>query len=338
MTSSRLVTVFGASGFIGRHLVQNLARRGWRIRAASRRPDMAGHLQPMGGVGQIHAVQANLRYPDSVRAAIEGADSVVNLVGILHQRGRQSFAALQQDGAGLVANIARKAGVQHLVHLSAIGADKASSSLYAQSKALGEKSIKDAFAEAVILRPSVIFGSEDQVFNRFATLGRLFPVVPITAGQTRFQPVYVGDVATMIAMALEGQIRSGRTYELGGPEIITLKALVAYALEQSGRRKPIVDLPLTLARFQASLLETLDALTFGSVPASLMITRDQITLLQQDNVVSEEAEAQGRTLEGAGLAPTPFEAIVPASLVRFRPHGQFEKQADNEATPRQDGV
>lgn len=213
---ARLVTIFGGSGFLGRHLTQALAKRGWRVRAAVRRPDLAGHLQPLGMVGQIHAVQANLRYPDSVARAVAGADAVVNLVGILHEGGRQTFSAVQAQGPRIVAEAAAKAGVESLVQVSAIGADANSPADYARSKAAGEAATLAAFPTAVIMRPSIVFGPEDQFFNRFADMARFLPFLPlIGGGETKFQPVYVGDVAEAIARALEGAAKPGATYELG---------------------------------------------------------------------------------------------------------------------------
>ncbi|MFN3483817.1 MAG: complex I NDUFA9 subunit family protein, partial [Rhabdaerophilum calidifontis] len=288
--AQQLVTVFGGSGFIGRHLVRVLARRGWRIRAATRRPDLAGHLQPLGAVGQIHAVQANLRYRDSVARAIEGADAVVNLVGILFESGRQRFASVQAEGARIVAEETKRAGIGNLVHLSAIGADAASPSEYARSKAQGEAAVFANVPDAVILRPSVVFGPEDQFFNRFAGLARFAPVLPlIGGGETRFQPVYVGDVAEAAARTLEGGARPGTIYELGGPAILSFRAILEYILAETGRARPLVPLPFSLAKWQARLLEMLP---------NPLLTVDQVTLLERDNIVSARAIAEGRTLEG----------------------------------------
>ena len=315
--TARLVTIFGGSGFIGRHLTQVLAKRGWRVRVAVRRPDLAGHLQPLGAVGQIHAVQANLRYPDSVARAVEGADAVVNLVGILHEGGRQTFSAVQAQGPRIVAEAARRAGVASLVQMSAIGADAASPADYARSKAAGEAAVLAAFGEAMILRPSIVFGPEDQFFNRFANMARFLPFLPlIGGGETRFQPVYVGDIAEAAARALEGRAKSGTVYELGGPEVKTFKALMEYILTTTGRSRPLLPLPFAIARLQASVLEML--------PAPLL-TVDQVRLLETDNVVSAAAESDKRTLAGLGIAPTTIEAVVPGYLYRFRKHGQFER-------------
>lgn len=315
--TARLVTIFGGSGFIGRHLTQVLAKRGWRVRVAVRRPDLAGHLQPLGAVGQIHAVQANLRYPNSVARAVEGADAVVNLVGILHEGGRQTFSAVQAQGPRIVAEAARRAGVASLVQMSAIGADAASPADYARSKAAGEAAVLAAFGEAMILRPSIVFGPEDQFFNRFANMARFLPFLPlIGGGETRFQPVYVGDIAEAAARALEGRAKSGTVYELGGPEVKTFKALMEYILTTTGRSRPLLPLPFAIARLQASVLEML--------PAPLL-TVDQVRLLETDNVVSAAAESDKRTLAGLGIAPTTIEAVVPGYLYRFRKHGQFER-------------
>ncbi|MCA3602613.1 MAG: complex I NDUFA9 subunit family protein [Methylobacterium sp.] len=314
---ARLVTIFGGSGFLGRHLTQALAKRSWRVRAAVRRPDLAGHLQPLGMVGQIHAVQANLRYPDSVARAVDGADAVVNLVGILHEGGRQTFSAVQAQGPRIVAEAAAKAGVESLVQVSAIGADPNSPADYARSKAAGEAATLAAFPTAVIMRPSIVFGPEDQFFNRFADMARFLPFLPlIGGGETKFQPVYVGDVAEAIARALEGAAKPGTTYELGGPEVKSFKALLEYILAVTGRSRPLVPLPFPIARLQASVMELLP---------SPMLTVDQVRMLETDNVVSAQAIAARRTLAGLGVTPTTIEAVVPSYLYRFRKHGQFER-------------
>jgi NADH dehydrogenase len=314
---ARLVTIFGGSGFLGRHLTQALSKRGWRVRAAVRRPDLAGHLQPLGMVGQIHAVQANLRYPDSVARAVDGADAVVNLVGILHEGGRQTFSAVQAQGPRIVAEAAAKAGVESLVQVSAIGADPNSPADYARSKAAGEAATLAAFPTAVIMRPSIVFGPEDQFFNRFADMARFLPFLPlIGGGETKFQPVYVGDVAEAIARALEGAAKPGTTYELGGPEVKSFKALLEYILAVTGRSRPLVPLPFPIARLQASVMELLP---------SPMLTVDQVRMLETDNVVSAQAIAARRTLAGLGVTPTTIEAVVPSYLYRFRKHGQFER-------------
>ena len=313
-----LVTVFGGSGFLGRHVVRALARRDFRIRAAVRRPDLAGHLQPLGRVGQIHAVQANLRYPGSVEAAAQDATVVINLVGILFERGRQSFDAVQAQGADVVAQATQAAGAR-LIHVSAIGANPDSASLYARSKAAGEAAAREALPDATIFRPSIVFGPEDDFFNRFASLARMSPMLPlIGGGATRFQPVYVGDVAEAIARAVENQVRRGMTYELGGPEVRTFKELMQYVLAVTERRRLLVPLPFGLAKLQAHVLQHL--------PKPLLTT-DQVALLRQDNVVSEAAKTEGRTFEAIGIKPTAMEAIVPSYLWRFRKAGQFRSSA-----------
>lgn len=330
MTTTRLqkdqiVTVFGGSGFLGRFVVQTLARRGYRVRVAVRRPDLAQHLQPLGGVGQIHAVQANLRFPDSVRAAVQGAAAVINLVGILQETGRQTFSAVQSEGAAGVARAAAEVGAR-MVHVSAIGADADSPAQYGRTKAQGEAAVLAACPDAVILRPSIVFGPGDSFFNRFAALVRLFPVLPIAAADTRFQPVYAGDVAEAIARAVDGEARAGAIYELGGPARYTFRELVDYVVAVTERKRLIVALPDGLARMQAAITETLDKLTFGLMPDEIVLTRDQLLMLARDNVVSAEAGEAGLTLEGLGVAPTAVEAIAPSYLKRFRKHGQFERR------------
>lgn len=323
--SQQLVTVFGGSGFVGRHLVRALARRGYRVRVAVRRPDLANFLQPLGSVGQIHAVQANLRYPDSVAAAIRGADAVVNLVGILQEGGRQSFSSVQANGARAIAKACAAQGVTRLAQMSAIGADRASDSAYARSKAEGEAGVMAAMPGAVIFRPSIVFGPEDGFFNRFAALARMLPVLPLVGGgETRFQPVFVGDVAEAVARAVDGAVAGGAIYELGGPEVKSFRELVAYICEVTGRKRTLVTLPFPLARLQARIMEIADMLTLGLVPDELKLTRDQVTLLQSDNVVSAAAIAEGRDFAGLGIAPTSVEAVVPSYLWRFRKTGQFD--------------
>ncbi len=313
--SPRLVTIFGGSGFIGRHLVRAMVKRGWRVRVAVRRPDLAGHLQPLGQVGQIHGVQANLRYPQSVRAAVESADAVVNLVGILHQSGRQTFHAVQAEGARAVAQATAAAGIRTLVQMSAIGAEKGSPALYADSKARGEEAVLQAMPSAVITRPSVVFGTEDNLLNQFAGLARMLPVMPlIGGGVTKFQPVFVGDVAEAIAMIVEGQAKAGTVYELGGPRVMTLKEIIEYVLQATGRKRLLLPVPFPLAEIKGAILELLP---------KPMLTRDQVEMLKSDCVVSESASAEGRTLAGLGITPATVEAVAPEYLWRFRKAGQF---------------
>ena len=317
--SGRLVTIFGGSGFVGRHLVRVLAKAGWRVRVAVRRPDLAFHLQPLGAVGQIHAVQANIRNRESIARAIAGSDAVVNLVGILAESGRNKFASVQAQGARFVAEEAARAGITNFVQLSAIGADANSASEYASSKAAGEAAVLAAIPTAVILRPSIIFGPEDQFFNRFAQMARFSPALPlIGGGETKFQPVYVGDVALAAQAALEGRAKAGTTYELGGPEVRSFKSLISYILTLTNRSRLPLPLPFPIAKLLGSVLECLPG---------KFLTVDQVTLLEKDNVVSAAAKAEGRTLEGLGVDDTTIEAVVPTYLYAFRPHGQFAKAA-----------
>ncbi len=324
--SDRLVTVFGGSGFLGRHVVRALVQQGWRIRVATRRPDLAGHLQPLGKVGQIHAVQANVRYPASLVAAARGSQAIVNLVGILQQAGRQRFDAVQAFGARAVARTAAELGVQSLVHVSAIGADLHSDSLYARSKAEGEAGVLDAYPGATILRPSLLFGPEDDFFNRFAAMARVMPVLPlIGGGATKFQPVFAGDVGKVVAKALEGGTLPGTVYELGGPEVKTFRELLTYICEVTGRKRFLAPIPFAAADVIGSATEIASSLSLGLFPSMLTITRDQVKLLQHDNVVSADALAQGRTLEGLGIVPEAIESIVPTYLYRFRKTGQYQR-------------
>ena len=323
--SGRIVTVFGGSGFVGRQLVRALAKRGWRIRVASRRPDLAFHLQPSGRVGQIHAVQANLRYPASVAAALRGSDAVVNLAGILAPTGRQRFDAVHAFGARIVARAAAEAGVTSLVHMSAIGADAESSSEYARSKAQGELGVREFFPDARIARASVIFGPDDSFFNRFASIARVSPVLPlIGGGHTKLQPVFVGDVADGIARMLDGEAQPGAIYEFGGPEVKSLGEIMAYVCDVIGRKRVLLPMPFAAAGWMALGTEIASTVSMGLFPDDFLTTRDQIELLKSDNVVSKQAIAEGRTLEGLGITPDSYEAIVPSYLYRFRKTGQFE--------------
>jgi len=315
----RLAVVFGGSGFVGRYAVRAFAKRGWRVRAAVRRPDLAGHLQPAGVVGQVHAVQANLRFADSVRAAVDGATTVVNAVGVLAPVGQQTFDKLHVEGARAVARAAREAGAETFVHVSAIGADAASSAQYARTKGEGERAVLEEFPGAIILRPSIVFGREDQFFNRFAGLAVSAPFLPlIGGGKTKFQPVFVGDLADAIGAAAEGVGNRGAIYELGGPAVLSFRELLDRTQEWAGRKRFYLPLPFWAAKLQAVLTKPL--------PTSLRpITVDQVRMLQAgDNVVSAAALADGRTLAALGVAtPTPVEAEVPLYLERFRPRGQF---------------
>ena len=312
--SETLVTVFGGSGFLGRHVVRALANRNYRIRVAVRRPELTGHLQPLGRVGQIHAVQANLRFPQSVAAAARDADIVINLVGILFERGRQCFDAVMAEGAEAVAQAANAVGAR-LVHLSAIGADEGSPSHYARAKAAGERLVLAAQSQATIMRPSIVFGPEDDFFNRFAALARLSPALPLPGGgQMRFQPIFAGDVAEAIALAVDGECKPGTIYELGGPDVRTFKELMEYVLATTERRRLLVPVPFALMKAQARILQ------FLPKPP---ITPDQVELLQRDNIVSALAREQGRTIEALGIVPASISSVVPDYLWRFRKTGQF---------------
>ncbi|MGE3996876.1 MAG: complex I NDUFA9 subunit family protein [Variibacter sp.] len=313
-----LITVFGGSGFLGRHLIRALARQGYRIRVGVRRPDLAGDLQPLGRVGQVAAVQANIRHPESVAAAVRDAHVVINLVGIMFERGRQRFDAVQAQGAANVAQAAAAVGAR-MIQVSAIGADPDSPSHYARSKAAGEAAVREAVPDAVIVRPSFLFGPEDDFFNRFAAMARMSPFLPLVGGGAiRCQPVYVGDVAAAIATAVEGRARPGTTYELGGPDVKTFRELMEFILATIGRRRLLLPIPFALARLQAQVLQ------FLPKPP---LTPDQVALLHLDNVVSEAAEGEGRTLAGLGISPTAMAAVIPSYLWRFRKAGQFSRVA-----------
>ncbi len=315
----KLVTVFGGSGFVGRHTVRSLAKAGWRVRAAVRRPDLAGHLQPMGAVGQIHAVQANVRYPESVARAVEGADVVINLVAILHKSGKQTFDAVHVDGARTIARAAKAAGVQTFIHVSAIGATARAKGNYGRTKAAGEAAVQAEFPEAIILRPSIIFGPEDDFFNRFAGLARMAPMLPlIGGGRTKFQPVYVGDLAAaMTNIAAGGHGKPGNIYEIGGPEVFTFKQLLDKTQAWSGRKKMYARLPFWAAK--------LGALMTVPLPNAMRpLTVDQVRMLQMDTIVSDTAKTDGRTLAALGVTqPHSIGTIVPHYLERFQPKGQY---------------
>ena len=316
--SDKLVTLIGGSGFIGRHVVRNLAKRGYRIRVACRRPDLAGHVVPLGTPGQIVPVQANVRYPASLAAACDGAYAVVNLTGLLYNAGAQTFDAVHVFGAEAVAKAAKTAKAQVLVHLSAIGADVNSASTYAKTKAEGEAKAKGAFAGASIVRPSVVFGPDDGFFNRFAAMARFSPVLPLIGGETKFQPVFVGDVAEAIVTLIDRGVADGQTYELGGPEVKSFKELLNYVLEVTMRKRALLPLPFPVA----SLLGTVA----GILPKPAL-TSDQVELLKHDNVVSSGADAEGRTLKGLGIAARSIEGVVPSYLYRYRKAGQFTVKA-----------
>ncbi len=315
----KLVTIFGGSGFVGRYVVRALVNRGYRVRVAVRRPDLAGFLQPIGNVGQIQLVQANLRYRKSVDAAVRGSDVVINLVGLLAESGRQKFDAVHVFGARAVAEAAR-AEKAKLIYMSAIGADTESTSAYGETKGEGEAAVQKILKDAIIMRPSIVFGQEDDFFNRFGAMARFAPGLPlIGGGTTKFQPVYVGDVAEAFALAVDGKFDAGKTYELGGPQTPSFLECLELLLKEVGRKKMLVSIPWVVAGMMGKAL--------GWLPGA-PITSDQVEMLKTDNVVSDEATKQNRTLQGMGLNPTPMAAILPTYLVQYRPHGQFTKIAD----------
>ncbi|WFP63295.1 complex I NDUFA9 subunit family protein [Mesorhizobium sp. WSM4904] len=317
LQTPKLVVVFGGSGFVGRHVVRALAKRGYRIRVACRRPDLAGHVQPLGNVGQIQPVQANVRVRWSIDRAVQGADHVVNLVAILHETGRQKFGSLHEFGARAVAEAARSVGAG-LTHVSALGADLRSPSGYARTKALGEKAVFETIPDAVIFRPSINFGPEDSFFNRFAGMARYSPVLPlIGGGQTKFQPVYVGDVAEAIARSVDGNVKGGQIYELGGPQVLTFKQCMEEMLAVIDRRRLLVPVPWWVANLQASILQLLP---------NPLLTKDQVLQLREHNVVSETAAKANRTLGGLGIQPQAIATILPSYLWRFRAAGQFQQR------------
>lgn len=313
MANNELITVFGGSGFIGRHVIRRLARRGTRVRAAVRQPNLAGYLKPMGDVGQIEPVQVNVRYESSIAHALRGADCVINLVGILHETGPQKFNAVQAQGAGAIARAAAAAGVRRMIHVSAIGADAQSDSAYARSKAAGEAAVREHFPDATILRPSVVFGPEDDFFNRFAALARLLPVLPLVGGgHTKFQPVYVGDVADAMLRVLDDPATAGRLYALGGPRIYSMKQILQLVLAETGRQRLLLPLPFFAAKIQAALLQLLP---------KPVLTVDQVRQLRHDNIVPEGAAG----LKDLGISnPSSVELIIPTYLHRYRRTGQFE--------------
>jgi NADH dehydrogenase len=318
-----LVTVFGGSGFLGRHVVRALAKRGYRVRVAVRRPELAGHLQPLGQVGQIHAVQTNLRHAGSVEEAARDSDALINLVGILFERGRQRFDAVHTAGAEAVARAASASGAR-LVHVSAIGADERSTSLYARSKAAGERLALAAASSAVVLRPSILFGPEDDFFNRFGAMACFSPALPlIGGGHTRFQPVFAGDVAAAVVASLEGRAQGGQIYELGGPQVCSFRQLMEFMLATIERRRLLIPLPFAVASLQASVLQWM--------PTPLL-TPDQVALLRTDNVVSEAASREGRTLEKLGIEPVAMASVLPSYLWRFRKFGQYQTTDDGRQT------
>jgi len=313
--ADRVATIFGGSGFIGRHLIGRLAKQGWVLRIAVRHPARAAFLKPLGDVGQITPIRAPLQDQVAIEAAVRGATAVVNLVGVLYERGAQRFAAIHARGAQGIASAAAAAGVESLVHVSSIGANLRAEAEYARSKGAGEAAVKTAFPRATILRPSIVFGPEDDFFNRFAAMARFAPALPlIGGGQTKFQPVYVGDVAAAIATCLNSTRHQGQSYELGGPGIYTFAELMTLMLREIDRRRLLIPVPFAVAEIMARPLELLP------VPP---LTRDQVRLLRHDNVVASGAQ----TLADLGITPTSVEVILPTYLDRYRPHGRFTSPA-----------
>jgi len=312
----KLVTVFGGSGFIGRYVVRRLAHAGWQVRVAVRRPNEALFCKTAGHVGQVTPVAANIRNEASVRAAVAGADAVVNLVGILFQAGPQRFDAVHTQGAATVAAAAAGAGVPTLVQVSAIGADPQSPAAYARSKAAGEAAVRKALPAATIIRPSIVFGPEDDFFNRFAKMSTIAPALPlIGGGTTRFQPVYVLDVAEAIARAVENpEVHAGKTYELGGPRIYSFRELLTLMLAEIGRKRMLIGLPFPIAALQGAVFQSLP---FIRPP----LTTDQVKLLKRDNVVGPQAAG----FKEFGVTPTALEPILPTYLDRYRPHGYYSR-------------
>lgn len=323
--SNGLVTVIGGSGFVGRYIAQRMARRGWRVRVACRRPNEALFVQTYGVVGQVLPVQCNIRDEDSTRRVIMDADAVVNCVGVLWQDGKNTFDAVQVEGAGRAARLAAAEGVRRFVQISAIGADPQSPAAYGRTKAAGEKAVLDAFPEAVILRPSIIFGPEDEFFNQFAGMARFTPVLPLVGADTRFQPVWVEDVAEAAARGATAEADPG-VYELGGPRVATFRQLMQLMLKVIRRRRAIVNIPMPLARLQASVLQL-----SGLIGVKPILTVDQVRLLERDNVVSPGA----RGFPELGIQPTAMEAVLDGYLYPYRRHGQYAQLAEPSG-PRED--
>jgi uncharacterized protein YbjT (DUF2867 family) len=311
---SHRTAVLGGSGFIGRYIVKRLAARGDVVPVGCRNAEEAKFLRPMGDVGQVEPLSITIDDETRLPAFVAGSSALVNCVGILRESGSQSFERVHHTGPALLARVARDAGVERFVHISAIGADPRSTSAYARTKAAGEAAVRDAFATVTILRPSVVFGPEDQFFNRFGAMAMFFPVLPlIGGGETRFQPLYVGDVAEAVIKCLDDSATAGRTYELGGPKIYTFRELLELLLQEIRRKRLLVNLPFGVAEFQAKLM---------SILPNPPLTPDQVELLKRDNVVSPSALA----LSSLDISPTPVEAILPTYLDRFRRGGWYEKR------------
>ena len=313
----KLVTIFGGSGFVGRYIVRRMAKEGWRVRVAVRRPNEAIFVKTYGNVGQIEPLLANIRDEASTRAAIIGSDAVVNCVGILNETSRQKFNTVQTEGAGRIARIAAECGVTNFVHFSAIGADSNSESNYSKSKAEGESLVRAAFKSAIILRPSIVFGNEDQFFNRFATMAKLSPIVPLVGSETKFQPVYVDDLAAAAVKAITENVKPG-IYELGGPEVATFKELIVKLMGIIRRKRLIVNVPFFAALIQAYAFDIAQKLSLGLFTNSIL-TRDQVRSLKSDNVVS----SRGKGFKELNIEPIAMDAILEEYLYRHRPYGQY---------------
>lgn len=320
---SKLVTIFGGSGFVGRYIARRMAKEGWRVRVACRHPNEALFVRPYGVPGQVEPLACNIRDDASVRSMIRGADAVVNCVGVLNGIGANTFDAVQAEGAGRIARLAAAEGVGALVHVSAIGADAGADSDYARTKGAGEAAVRAAFPAAVILRPSVIFGTEDHFFNRFASMTRMGPVLPIVGAGTKFQPVHVDDVARAAVKGVLGQAGAG-VYELGGPEADSLRGLMGRMLHVIQRRRAVVNVPFFLARIIGFGFDMVQGVTLGLVENKIL-TRDQVKNLRHDNVVAPGAKG----LADLGITPTAMEAVLPEYLWRYRPSGQYAAIKDS---------
>ena len=313
---SKLVTIYGGSGFVGRYIARRMALQGWRVRVAVRRPNEALFVRPFGVVGQVEPVLCNIRDDASVAAAMHGADAVVNCVGTFDAGGKNNFEAVQVDGAERIARLAAAEGISRMVHISAIGADAESASTYQATKALGEAAVLKHIPNATILRPSAIFGTEDGFFNRFAGMALFSPILPIVGGDAKFQPVYVDDVAQAAEMAVLGQAQG--VFELGGPEVADFRSLMQDMLGIIRRRRLVLNLPFWLAGIIAGLLSFAQAVTVGLFHNTIL-TPDQVRSLRSDNIVSDGAKG----LADLGITPTPMNSILPGYLWRFRPSGQY---------------
>ncbi|MGJ8617098.1 MAG: complex I NDUFA9 subunit family protein [Sulfitobacter sp.] len=320
---SKLVTIYGGSGFIGRYIARRMAKAGWRVRVAVRNPNEAMFVRPYGVVGQVEPILCNVRDDASVRAAMQGANVVVNCVGILVESGKNRFDSVQAEAPMRIARLASENGVARMIHISAIGADADSESDYARSKAEGEAGVLEHMPDAVILRPSIVFGPEDEFFNRFAGMTRMSPVLPVAHADTKFQPVYVDDIANAAEMAIKGEAKGG-VYELGGPDVETFRELMQRMLDVIHRRRLILNLPGLVARMMAFGFDMLQAVTFGLF-MNTMLTRDQLKNLKHDNVVADDAMG----FDALGIVPVSMTSVLPDYLWRFRPSGQYDAIKDS---------